>query len=245
MRRYGLIGASLAHSFSPRFFAEKFEREGIADCRYDLFPLATIQEFTDLWKQNADLRGVNITIPYKESVLPFLDFVDPVAAAIGAVNVVKKQANGNLWGYNTDCYGFIDGLTQLLPVPEWNGKKALLFGDGGAARAVQAACQMLGISFEAVARKGRKYAYDNLTINILAEADLLVNCTPVGTWPHVSEMLPLPYEAISARHFVVDLIYNPPETAFLSEAASRGATIQNGLPMLISQAERSWQIWNS
>lgn len=244
---YGLIGASLTHSFSQKYFKEKFLRENVENASYQLFPLQSIDSFPSFVENNPNLCGLNVTIPFKETILPFLQEVDTLAAAIGAVNVLKKLPLGGWKGYNTDYDGFIQTLLSIDAADIWAGKTGLIFGSGGSSRAVRAAFDHLNIAYVMVSRSDQKQfiSYQTLTAAHIRAADVLVNCTPVGTWPNVMDLLPIPYEGLSPKHAVIDLTYNPPETRFLNEAAKRGATTRNGLQMLHCQADKAWKIWNS
>jgi shikimate dehydrogenase len=248
VRRYGLIGFPLGHSFSQRFFAEKFAREGIVDCRYDNFPLGSIDELPELIAGHPDLSGFNVTIPYKEAILPYLDVVDPEAAAIGAINCVRIDRSGGtprLTGYNTDAFGFRQSLEQMLGGSR--PTQALILGTGGASRAVGHVLTELGIAWKKVSRHASPdtWAYDELPDEVLRRAALIVNTTPLGTYPDVDSRPPLRYGLIGGGHFLHDLVYNPSETVFLREGRTRRATVKNGWQMLVAQAERSWEIWST
>lgn len=243
---YGLIGATVSHSFSKSYFDEKFFRDGLRDYHYELFPLEKIQEIEMLLANTKGLSGLNVTLPYKEQILQYLDEVDPAAKEIGAVNVVKVE-NGKLKGYNTDSIAFLETLEKWLPK---NKKlKALVLGSGGSSKAVRQALTKLNIEFNVVSRdKGKgNLTYDELkTDNSLVKESLLViNTTPLGMYPQTELYPPIPYECLTKNHYVYDLIYNPARTMFLQKAEMRGATIKNGLEMLHVQAEKSWQIWNN
>lgn len=241
MKRFGLIGKPLSHSFSQRWFTEKFEREGLSDHRYDTFELDSIEAFPDLIGTTKGLVGLNVTVPYKQTVVPFLDAVDPMAAAVGAVNTIHV-VNGRTTGYNTDVHGFRSTLLPLL-----NGKKprALVLGSGGASRAVAFVLRELGIRFRVVSRTREKgdLTWDLLDPILIEVSPLIVNTTPLGMHPMVEAAPALPYSAIGEKHVVIDLIYNPAETLFLKKARSRGAAAANGMHMLHTQAEESWGIW--
>lgn len=243
---FGLIGATVSHSFSKSYFDEKFFREGLRDHHYELFPLASIDDIQKLVQDNKALAGLNVTLPYKEQVLKYLNEIDPAAQKIGAVNVIKIEGD-KLKGYNTDSSAFGETLEKWLP----KDKKfqALVLGSGGSSKAVQQALQRLGIEFTVVSREKRKgvISYEDLQGNteVFAKAHLIINTTPLGMFPNTDAMPPIPYELLSREHFVYDLIYNPARTMFLQKAEMRGATIKNGLEMLHVQAEKSWQIWNN
>lgn len=241
-RRFGLIGYPLSHSFSPGWFARKFESLGIA-ARYDAFPLDNIAQLPELLLQTPGLEGLNVTIPYKEAVLPYLHALHPAAAAIGAVNCIRID-HGKLTGYNTDTIGFRD---SLLPLLQPHHTAALILGKGGAALAVAYTLQQLGISYRYVSSSGRAgtLGYEDLSPEMLAEVSLIINTTPLGMYPHTDSFPPLPYEALGKQHLLYDLIYNPEETTFLKLGQANGATTQNGMQMLVLQAEASWRIWNN
>jgi shikimate dehydrogenase len=246
MRTFGLIGYPLSHSFSARFFAEKFERESIRDSAYSLFPLADIAELSLLLVEKGPL-GLNVTIPYKVSVLPFVDELDPSAAEIGAVNCLKITYPADkpvIKGYNTDAYGFEASLSPLLQA---HHKKALIFGDGGAASAVKYVLTKLGISFVSVLRRPAPggILYEELDESLLAEHCLLINTTPLGTFPNVEACPDIPYQFVTEKHLAYDLVYNPEETLFLKMVKEKGGKTKNGQEMLQLQAERSWEIWMS
>lgn len=239
--RFGLIGNPLSHSISHRYFTEKFEREGLIRHRYDLFPLTTIDEFPKLITGTPGLCGLNVTIPYKQSVVPFLDAVDPLAAAVGAVNTIRID-NGRLTGHNTDVEGFRETLLPLLSGPK---PRALVLGSGGASRAVAFVLREQGIRFRVVSRSRERgdLTYDLLEPIVVDVCKLIINTTPVGMHPDVDGMPPLPYGAIGPRHILIDLVYDPERTRFLREGETRGAVIANGMDMLVAQAEASWKIW--
>lgn len=247
MIRYGLIGYPLSHSFSKQYFSRKFAQEAIADVAYELFPLTHIEEFPDLLKQHPHLVGLNVTIPYKQQVIPFLDRLDPVAERIGAVNTIKiAPASGERLGYNSDYYGFKQSLESWLgkrPV-----KQALVLGTGGASKAIVCALQHLGVAYQYVSRhpSPKAITYEALRANYaLANFPLIVNTTPLGMSPHPEAAPDLSYEQLTAKHFCYDLVYNPEETLFMTKAAQQGAQVKNGLEMLHLQAEKSWEIWNA
>ena len=247
MRTFGLIGFPLSHSFSKKFFTEKFNNEKIAGCKYELFPLERIEQFVDLLSDQLSLHGVNVTIPYKVQVLPFLDEVDDAAKEIGAVNCIhvgRKNAERWIKGYNTDAYGFEESLKPLL---KDHHKKALIFGDGGAAKAVKYVLNQLQIPYLVVTRNPTpdSVLYSAVTEDILNEYQLLVNTTPLGMSPNLDSCPLIPYQFVTDQHLAYDLVYNPEETKFLSLVKAQGGTIKNGLEMLYLQAERSWYIWNN
>lgn len=243
---FGLIGATVSHSFSKSYFDEKFFREGLRDYHYELFPLSKIQEIETLLKENKALCGLNVTLPYKVKVMKYLDEIDPAAKKIGAVNVIKVQ-NGKLKGFNTDSDAFYESIEKW--VPKDRTVKALILGSGGSSKAVQQALTKLGIEFKIVSRdkKHGDYSYEeiNANHNEIADSHLIINTTPLGMYPNTDNMPPLDLDHLMKDHYVYDLIYNPARTQFLQKAEMRGATIKNGLEMLHIQAEKSWQIWNN
>jgi shikimate dehydrogenase len=242
-RRFGLLGRNISYSFSKGYFMEKFSKEHFEGCSYENFDIQDINEFTELKNNNTDLNGLNVTIPYKESVIPFLDKLSKNATQIGAVNTIKFTKKGKLKGYNTDYYGFKKSLEPLL---QPHHKKALILGTGGASKGVAFALDQLDITYTFVSRSGKENCIDYSLINATTfdNYQIIINCTPVGTSPNI-ELFPLiPYEYFSEKHIAYDLIYNPAETRFLSKAKAQGAQIKNGLDMLIFQAEKAWKIWN-
>jgi shikimate dehydrogenase len=243
---FGLIGATVSHSFSKAYFDEKFFREGLRDYHYELFPLQSINDIEPLLKDTKGLTGLNVTIPYKEQVLKYLDEVDGFAKKIGAVNVIKIK-DGKLKGYNTDSEAFYETIEKWLPK---NKKfKALILGTGGSSKAVQEALKKLKIEFSLVSREPKKgvitYEYLDKHPKVVNESHLIINTTPLGMTPNTETMPDLDFENIGPDHFVYDLIYNPARTMFLQKAEMSGATIKNGLEMLHVQAEKSWKIWNN
>lgn len=246
MRQFGLIGYPLSHSFSKKFFTQKFETEGIVECEYDLYPIENIDLLPNLLLENPSLEGLNVTIPYKLEILPFLNEVDEAARVIGAVNCIAITGKGNyatLKGYNTDAYGFEESFKPLL---EAGHLKALVLGDGGAAKAVKYVLEKLCIPYIIVTRKptDSSVLYEQLTEEILQEYTIVINTTPLGMSPDVVSSPEIPYQYLNAKHLVYDLVYNPEETTFLNKAKVQGAKIKNGLEMLYLQAERSWYLWN-
>ena len=241
MTNYGLIGYPLEHSFSERYFREKFEKEGIKNCRYTAFPLQSIEEIEGLIEEKK-LSGFNVTIPYKQKIIPFLDSLSPEAEAVGAVNTVHIQ-NGQRIGYNTDIYGF---QTSIKPFLTPTHEHALILGTGGASSAVAYVLKQLGISVSFVSRTQRGegyFSYDALTPEMIRHFKLLVNTTPLGTYPQVDSCPDIPYSGITSEHLLYDLVYNPEETRFMKNGIQQGATAVNGLNMLKLQAERAWGIW--
>lgn len=242
MRRFGLIGRNIGYSFSRGYFSEKFQQLGLEDHTYENFDLEDPAQIPHLLRHTPGLAGLNVTIPYKQAVVPLLDRLDPVAAAIGAVNTICFES-GQLVGYNTDAAGFRESLAPLL-VPEDRG--ALILGTGGASRAVAHVLRELGLEVCYVSRTPAEgqLSYDQINGEALDRYSLLVNCTPLGTFPDTDRCPTLPYELLGSRHLLYDLIYNPPLTAFLSRGQAAGARIKNGLEMLQIQAERAWDLWN-
>ncbi|MBQ3624294.1 MAG: shikimate dehydrogenase [Prevotella sp.] len=245
MDKYGLIGYPLGHSFSISYFNEKFESEGI-DAVYENFEIPQIDDVKEIIDSNPDLKGLNVTIPYKQQVLKYIKELSPEAKAIGAVNVIRIEHKGNktvLKGFNSDVIGFTKSIEPILNTYH---KKALILGTGGAAKAVQYGLQSLGIETLFVSRTKKKNAitYEEVTADIVREYNVIVNCTPVGMYPHIDECPKLPYEAMDSHTLLYDLLYNPDETKFLRLGAERGATVKNGLEMLLLQAFVSWEIWN-
>ncbi len=247
MRLFGLIGYPLSHSFSAKFFAEKFASEGISDTGYQLFPLENITEVKSLIELQPDLQGFNITIPYKVAILPYLDHISDAAKSVGAVNCVKITRNISgmtLTGYNTDVYGFRE---SLIPVLKPIHKNALVLGTGGAAKAVCFTLDELGINYNLVSRSGNEDSvlnYYQLSEKTIGDNLLIINTSPVGTFPDIDKCPDIPYQFLTNKHLLFDLIYNPAETKFLKLGSKAGATTLNGLKMLQIQAEKSWEIWN-
>ncbi len=247
MRSYGLIGYPLGHSFSKKYFEEKFRLDGITDAVYELFPLKTVEKLPALIRENPGLCGLNVTIPYKKEVISYLDDMDPVAEQLGAVNCIKiKEEAGHkrLTGYNTDIYGFTQSLQSLLDDQK---RSALIFGSGGAAKAISYALDNLQINHRIVSRSPDRgnLTYQDLTFEMIRHTLLLINATSLGMFPEVSSCPEIPYEAITSQHILFDLVYNPEITVFLKNGASRGAVVKNGMEMLAFQAEQSWEIWNN
>ncbi|GAA4313049.1 shikimate dehydrogenase [Compostibacter hankyongensis] len=245
VREFGLIGYPLGHSFSRQFFAEKFAREGHTDCRYENYPLENIGLFPALLEQHPALEGLNVTIPYKQQVMPFMDELSDAASEVGAVNCIRFQ-KGMRKGYNTDVIGFERSLRPLL---EPHHVQALILGTGGAARAVAWVLARLGIAAELVSRQGNAAAgirdYASLDEPAMERYTLLINTTPLGMYPQVNACPDIPYNLLSPRHLLYDLVYNPAETLFLRRGREQGAQVKNGEEMLILQAEASWEIWNT
>lgn len=246
MNIYGLIGYPLTHSFSQRYFTEKFTREGITDSQYELFEMPDVATALPDLLQQPGLRGLNVTIPHKQVVQPYLDRLDASAEKVGAVNVIKIEADGSRTGYNSDYYGFRQSLEDWLASLNRTATdlRALVLGTGGASKAVAAALGDLGISHKAVSRTKTpdNVAYDELP-GLIDQYELLVNCSPVGTYPRTDEAPALPYDQLTNRHLLYDLVYNPAETRFMQLGLERGAATMNGYQMLVLQAEKAWAIW--
>lgn len=246
MKKYGLIGYPLGHSFSMGYFNEKFKNEAI-NAVYENFEIPDIQDITTVIGSNPDLAGFNVTIPYKEKVMDYLDYIAPEAAEIGAVNVVKVTHNGEravLKGFNSDVVGFVNSIKPLLRPLH---KKALVLGTGGASKAVEYGLRKLGLETIKVSRteKDNTITYGQVTPELLSAYKVIVNCTPCGMAPHFDECPNLPYDSIDDSFLLYDLIYNPVETLFLRKGKEKDATVKNGLEMLLLQAEEGWNIWNS
>lgn len=246
MKIFGLVGFPLTHSWSARYFTEKFEKEGITDQAYQLFPLQVIAGIKGLILKNPDLQGFNVTIPHKVSILPILDDTDQHAIEIGAVNTVKIYREGRavlLKGFNTDAEGFLKSLPEQL-----NHRKALVLGTGGAAKAVAWGLRQRGIAYLFVSRTKKlndTIQYEELDQDLLSEHTFIINTTPVGMFPGITNAPPLPYHLLDHHHFLYDLVYNPEETIFLRQGKQCGAQTLNGLPMLINQAEAAYRIFTS
>jgi shikimate dehydrogenase len=247
MKKYGLTGYPLTHSFSKRFFTEKFETEKI-DSTYENFEIDSIQKFPEIIKNNPEVIGLNITIPYKEQVIPFLDELNDPARKIGAVNTVKITRSGSgvhLKGFNTDTFGFENSLKPLLK--EYH-KKALILGTGGASKALKYVLKKLEIEFISASveeLKENEIRYSDIDEKMMAERLLIINATPLGTYPKTDTFPPIPYEHITEKHLLFDLVYNPEVTRFMARGKAKGATVENGYGMLLGQALKSYEIWNS
>lgn len=261
MKVYGLIGYPLSHSFSKKYFSDMFAREQIKDHKYELFPLEHIKDLPALLQANPHLCGLNVTVPHKKNVMHYLDWISHDAKEVGAVNCIRITSespvlaaftgelgveghNFRLEGYNTDIYGF---ETSLKPLLDHHHKKALVLGDGGAACAVKYVLGEYGIPYQIVTRRSspNSILFGDLTPKMVEEHKLIINTTPVGTYPNTDECPPIPYEGITDDHLLYDLIYNPEQTLFLTKGLGRGAAIKNGYEMLELQADRSWEIWTS
>lgn len=244
MDKYGIIGMPLGHSFSPGFFNEKFKNENI-DAVYEKYELPQIESLKEVLASNPELRGLNVTIPYKQQVMEFLDELSDEARAIGAVNVIRVRREGKkvrMKGYNSDVIGFTRSIEPLLSSYH---KKALILGTGGASKAIEYSLHKLGLETLNVSRRktDKTITYDEVTPELIAEYNVIVNCTPVGMYPHTEECPQLPYEAMNSHTLLYDLIYNPDETLFMKRGEENGAIVKNGLEMLLLQAYASWEFW--
>lgn len=246
MRLYGLIGYPLSHSFSKKYFGEKFEKEGITDARYELFELPDIRKLEELIGNQPELCGLNVTIPYKQAVIPFLDGLDASAEKVGAVNVIRFH-EGRRIGYNSDYFGFRESLQSWLPENR-DYLHALVLGTGGASKAVTAVLSDLEISFYLVSRQAgaNSLSYEQLQAqpDILQRPRLIINTTPLGMAPNTEAAPPIAYNSLTPDHLLYDLVYNPAETRFMQLGREKGAHVKNGLEMLHLQAEKAWEIWN-
>lgn len=241
MNNLGLIGKNIAYSFSEKYFTEKFHRQNLTDFYYQLFDLEDINEIETLFS-NENLLGFNITIPYKQAIIPFLDALSTEAEKVGAVNTVKI-CEGKKIGYNTDVYGF---EKSFVPMLRNHHQKALILGNGGASKAVTFVLDKLEIPYTKVTRNDDEFlSYNNLDETIISSHQIIINCTPVGTFPQINAAPNLPYQFLTEAHYLYDLIYNPEETKFLQLGKQKGAQIKNGLEMLHLQAEKAWEIWTS
>ncbi|EMR02831.1 shikimate dehydrogenase family protein [Cesiribacter andamanensis] len=248
MRQFGLIGYPLGHSFSRTYFTEKFGREGIADAAYALYPISSLDQLPALLQAQPSLAGLNVTIPYKEKVIPYLDQLHESARKVGAVNVIRIE-KGVLTGYNSDYFGFKQSLLEWMGQEALAGKKALVLGTGGASKAVCAALTDLQIPYRLVSRQPASqqlsYAQLHQQPELLQEYRLIINTTPLGMHPQPMAAPDLPYHVIGSGHYLYDLVYNPAQTVFMQAGSQRGAATKGGLQMLQLQAERAWEIWNS
>ena len=241
-KKYGLIGKNISYSFSKGYFTEKFKNLNLSNHYYENFDLEVITELNAIIAEN-NLAGLNVTIPYKEEIIPYLDDIDEIAKEIGAVNTIKVTKTG-IKGYNTDIYGFKQAITKHL---KSNHKKALILGTGGASKAVAYVFYQLGILYKFVSRKpvNDQLSYSTLDKEKIQAYQIIVNCSPVGTYPNINKKPNIPYEGLGKNHLLFDLIYNPNKTAFLKMGEAAGSVIENGLSMLEFQAEKAWNIWNS
>ena len=240
--QFGLVGKNISYSFSKAHFTKKFEELNLLYYSYENIDFQDISELPNFLENNPNLKGLNVTIPYKEAIIPYLDKLSKKAAEIGAVNTIRFTKNGKLKGYNTDYYGFQKALEPLL---QSHHKKALLLGTGGASKAVAYALNQMGIATTYVSRTsiGNAIGYSQITAETFEEYQIIINCTPLGTSPNTNVCPEIPYQYFTSNHIAFDLIYNPAETLFLQKAKEQGAVIKNGLEMLVFQAEKAWEIW--
>lgn len=244
-KTFGLLGKQIAYSFSRGYFTDKFKKMNLQDHEYVNFDIPKITDFPKIVAQQSGIKGINVTIPYKEQVMPFLDSIDEKAEKIGAVNTIKITKEGLLKGYNSDVVGFENSLKPLL---KKHHKKALILGTGGASKAIAFALELKNIDYKFVSRNPKdqsEISYADITAQTIAMYTVIINSTPLGTSPNIHESPTIPYQFITKKHLLFDLIYNPEMTKFLKEGKQRGATIKNGYEMLELQAEESWRIWNS
>lgn len=245
MRKFGLIGFPLGHSFSKKYFTEKFEKEQIPNCSFELFEIEKAEQLSEILKNNPELEGLSVTIPHKQAVIPMLDELDPACEAIGAVNCIQIK-KGKLKGYNTDYIGFKESLEEWL---DEKPKSALILGTGGASKAVKKALEDLGIPFQSVSRSVSSVTISYETLHaqpeLLEENPLIINCTPLGTFPKTDSMPDIPVAYLSSKNLVYDLVYNPSITKLMQACLDKGGKAKNGLEMLERQAEAAWKIWNS
>ena len=241
-RKYGLIGKNINYSFSKKYFNDKFLKENITNCSYENYDLQSIKDFKNIIKDNA-IKGLNVTIPYKEEIIELVNKIDPIAKKIGAINTIKIHDKDIIEGYNTDYIGFVMSLKNIIS----NQKKALVLGTGGASKAIIFGLNSIGVESTIVSRDKREgvISYSGLSKKVIEENTIVINCTPLGTFPEVQECPKIPFEFLSSNHICYDLIYNPEKTKFLLESEKMGATIINGKKMLENQANESWKIWNS
>lgn len=243
MKVYGLVGKNIDYSFSKKYFTERFANTNAEDCVYQNFDMEIIDDFVSLVKNNPDLSGLNVTIPYKQSILPFLHSLSKKATLIGAVNVIRFKKNGELKGYNSDYFGFKKAMKPLL---QEHHKKALILGTGGSSKAVAFALEELDVPYVFVSRNSQINCipYDRINATTFDNFQIIINCTPLGTTPNIKEYPPIPYQFFTEKHIAFDLIYNPEESQFLQKAKQNGAVTKNGMEMLVFQAEKAWKIWN-
>lgn len=246
-RLFGLIGYPLTHSFSKKYFSRKFTEEAISGCSYELFEMEDASQFPKLFEQYQNLQGLNVTIPHKKAVIPFLNRLDHSASRVGAVNVIRLEGDGKLTGYNSDYFGFKKSLESWAG-ESIRGMKALVLGTGGAASAVKVALEDLEIDFLQVSRDEGSdvITYADLIQGpeLVTKSHLIINTTPLGTYPNVDSCPDIPFDLIGKKHFLYDLVYNPEETLLMKKGAAKGARVKNGYEMLVLQAERAWEIWN-
>jgi shikimate dehydrogenase len=239
---YGLLGRDISYSFSRGYFTDFFQKKGLHNCSYENFDLRYISDLETILKEYPELRGLNVTIPYKEEIIPYLHTLDPEAATIGAVNTIKFTKTG-LKGYNTDGYGFLRSLEPFLA--KQSHKHAIILGTGGASKAIAHILHTLDINYHFVSRnpENDQWGYEMLSNDVMEQHTLIINCTPVGTHPRITEKPMIPYASLGPEHLLYDLVYNPEKSAFLQEGEKRGTAICNGLSMLRHQAQKSWEIW--
>lgn len=243
MKKYGIIGFPLTHSFSKQYFTEKFQKEGITDCKYEAYPIESINEIKDLIEKNPDLLGLNVTIPYKQLILRHLYSSSEIPTGLRACNCIKIKA-GKIFGYNTDVVGFEQ---SFLPQLKDHHNAALILGNGGATEAVKFVLKKLSINYKIVSRKihdGSELIYQDLDKSLFDENNIIINTTPLGTFPDINDCPNIPYQFLTPNHFLFDVVYNPEKSLFLQKGEAAGAGIKNGHEMLIIQAEESWRIWN-
>lgn len=241
--RFGLLGKNISYSFSKGYFSKKFSDLQLTNYSYENFDLEDISKFAKIIQTTENLSGLNVTIPYKQAIIPYLNELEPSAVEIGAVNTIKIGPSG-LKGYNTDAYGFQKSIEPYL---KNHHKKALILGTGGASKAIAYVLKQLSIDYAFVSRTGKNegFTYESLDQSIIGQHELIINCSPLGTFPNITEKPKIPYNYIGRKHLLFDLIYNPDKTAFLAMGEAQGATILNGLRMLELQAEKAWEIWNT
>ena len=252
MKRFGLIGYPVSHSFSQKYFSEKFLREGIPNTSYELFPIKNLHDFPEFIQANPDIHGLNVTIPHKQTIIPYLDRLADSAKQVGAVNVIRVSTSGELVGYNSDYYGFLQSLSRALNhkknLHSLEGYKGLVLGTGGAAKAVEASLNSLKIPFIRVSRSKKNLntlVYQEVSEQIILSHQLIINTTPLGMHPKIETYPAIPYKYLTSHHLLYDLVYNPEETLFLNKGKKHGAQVKSGLEMLHLQAEKAWEIWNS
>lgn len=243
MATFGLLGENIDYSFSRDFFTKKFKKEKLKH-QYVNFDISCVEEVQNIIEKTQNLKGLNVTIPFKEEILPYLSEIDPEAEKIGAVNTIKIRKNGNLVGYNTDHYGFAMALQEVLPV---ENKTALVLGSGGASKAIIYVLQALQFDYQTVSRQAQdqNLTYEELSEEIIKNTSLIINCTPLGTYPNVDQCPKIPYQHLTRTHVLFDLVYNPRVTEFMKLGYTQGAKVTNGLKMLEQQALKAWSIWNS
>jgi len=244
MKRYGLIGYPLGHSFSRKYFSDKFDREGIPDCDYELFPIEQIEQLPGLLARYPDLEGLNVTIPYKKEVILYLTDKSNLPEGLNACNCIRIK-DGNLTGFNTDITGF---RLSIMPMLKPNHTHALILGNGGATAAVKHALRELQLQYAVVSRRRSNETdliYEDINADVLSRYTVIINTTPLGTIPDTHLAPPIPYDLLSSGHLLYDLVYNPEITTFMKEGLERGAAVKNGYDMLVIQAEESWKIWNT